>query len=190
MNWDRRSRPDMIMRDSSAAICHRYEGGASREIERERHGGREEGGKCRPSVRQPCHRPTITQASGLQFNMKPWFVPVTWRWVFFCLIKEAEVGHKTCALEFLLHEQHSERIHDVKCREVITAQPQGHSRVCIKSNFIIFVILPRYQWYYILSWKWDLQTTSYSHTSWRRGHSRWVHCSSQRPLVLKGKAGA
>lgn len=27
MNWDRRSRPDMIMRDSSAAICHRYERG-------------------------------------------------------------------------------------------------------------------------------------------------------------------
>ena len=27
MNWDRRSHPDMIMKDSSGAICHRYERG-------------------------------------------------------------------------------------------------------------------------------------------------------------------
>lgn len=51
MNWDRRSRPDTIMRDSSAAICHRYEregreGGPERwkgekGRERESGGGRE-----------------------------------------------------------------------------------------------------------------------------------------------------
>lgn len=71
----------MIMRDSSAAICHRYEregkgkgeGGqlGEREKGREIEGGRggREGGKCRPSVQQPCHKTTITQASGPQFNI-------------------------------------------------------------------------------------------------------------------------
>lgn len=62
----------MIMRDSSAAICHRYEGrvgGACGEIERE-------GGKCRPSVRESCHRTTITQASGFQFIMETSFILV------------------------------------------------------------------------------------------------------------------
>lgn len=51
-------------------------GGPSREIEREKgreiEGGRE-GGKCRPSVQQPCHKTTITQASGFQFNIKTFF---------------------------------------------------------------------------------------------------------------------
>lgn len=67
MNWDRRSRPDTIMRDSSAAICHRYEregreGGGPREIEE---GGREGG---RPSVQKHCHKTAITQAPGPQIR--------------------------------------------------------------------------------------------------------------------------
>lgn len=53
----------MIMRDSSAAICHRYEGGASREIEIERdmEGGRREGSADllfgNPATDPPLHRP-------------------------------------------------------------------------------------------------------------------------------------
>lgn len=54
MNWDRRSRPDMIMRDSSAAICHRYErereGG-----EKERDGGREVQTFCSAALPQTHH---------------------------------------------------------------------------------------------------------------------------------------
>lgn len=95
----------MIMRDSSAAICHRYEkggwGGAERQREkgREMEGGRE-GGKCRPSVQQPCHKPTITQASGLQFNIKTCFAPVCEGelWV---QLKKQKKGHKTCALSIV-----------------------------------------------------------------------------------------
>lgn len=61
----------MIMRDSSAAICHRYErrrgvGGSDRERKTER--WREKGREERPSVQRPCHIPTITQVFGPQFN--------------------------------------------------------------------------------------------------------------------------
>lgn len=48
----------MIMRDSSAAICHRYEGGASREIEREtwrEGGGREVQTFCSATLPQTHH---------------------------------------------------------------------------------------------------------------------------------------
>lgn len=60
----------------------------------------------------------------------------------------------------------------------------------IDATLSFYRMSSRYHWHYTPTWKRHLESTSYSHTSWRRGHSRWVHCSSQRPLVLKGKAGA
>lgn len=81
MNWDRRSRPDTIMRDSSAAICHRYEregkegrrgGGRPGEIEgreRESGGGRET--FCSETLPQKKKKksPTITQAPGPRLRL-------------------------------------------------------------------------------------------------------------------------
>lgn len=70
MNWDRRSRPDTIMRDSSAAICHRYERegkeGAQRD-RRERKGERWRKGDL--LFRNAATKTTITQAPGPQLRL-------------------------------------------------------------------------------------------------------------------------
>lgn len=103
----------------------------SREIERERErdGGRKgrEGGKCGPSVQQPCHKPTITQASGPQFNIKTCFAPVCEGEVWVQLKKQKWVIKLVHLLLFYMsplkhHLNNRKDCFDAECRELLTSR--------------------------------------------------------------------